>query len=351
MVAVNHLRAALKGSGISSGEFKETLSNGGGGGVRLADVLGCDEAKAELRQVLDFIAHPAKFASLGATIPKGILLVGPPGCGKTLIAKAVAGEAGVPFISLSGSDFTGEYAGVGTAKVKRLFAAARKHGKCIIFIDEIDTLGRRRSGGDSALAMDSESTLNQLLVEMDGFDQKNAAGPKAQSRFFGWSGSNSGSSSNYNNNNNNGGGCGILVLAGTNRRDMLDPALTRAGRFDRVVNVDPPDVHGRAQLFHRYMQHLPLAAFEGHAGAGAAAAQAAAALGSAGSRGGGGAAGNATEAADRNRALYATAVAQMTPGFTGAQAATLCNEVTSSKLLESRKRAPISISLFFSSSH
>jgi len=312
MVAVNHLRAALKGSGSSS-EFKETTACGG---VRLSDVLGCDEAKGELEQVLDFVAHPDKFSAMGATIPKGILLVGPPGCGKTLIAKAVAGEAGVPFISLSGSDFKGEYAGVGTAKVKRLFAAARKHEKCIIFIDEIDTLGRRRSGGDSALAMDSESTLNQLLVEMDGFDQKATSKP-ARRRSFSWLGGNRGSGSSG---SGGGGGSGILVLAGTNRRDMLDPALLRAGRFDRVVNIDPPDVHGRAQLFDRYMQALPLANFNDDADSDDGSHSSSTSEVS-------GAAANATEAADQNRALFATAVAQMTPGFTGAQAANLCNEV------------------------
>jgi len=322
MVAVNHLRAALKGSGSSS-EFKETTTHGGAGGVRLSDVLGCDEAKGELEQVLDFVAHPDKFTALGATIPKGILLVGPPGCGKTLIAKAVAGEAGVPFISLSGSDFKGEYAGVGTAKVKRLFAAARKHEKCIIFIDEIDTLGRRRSGGDSALAMDSESTLNQLLVEMDGFDQKSTSKPARRS-FSTWLGKSGSSGSGRVSGGR--GGSGILVLAGTNRRDMLDPALLRAGRFDRVVNIDPPDVHGRAQLFDRYMQTLPLAKFDDnksngeHDGTGQWSASGDSTTGST-------AAANATEAANQNRARFATAVAQMTHGFTGAQAATLCNEV------------------------
>mmetsp|Transcript_45442 Transcript_45442/g.89543 ORF Transcript_45442/g.89543 Transcript_45442/m.89543 type:complete len:275 (+) Transcript_45442:82-906(+) len=166
--AVNKLRAVVK----NSGEFKSTERND----VRLSDVMGCNEAKHELLQILEFIKNPQRFYDLGATIPKGVLLVGPPGTGKTLMAKAMAGEAGIPFISLSGSDFSSEWAGVGTAMVKRLFAKARGLGRCIIFIDEIDTIGRRRSGKDSAIAIDSESTLNQLLVEMDGFAQKSGGG-------------------------------------------------------------------------------------------------------------------------------------------------------------------------------
>ena len=161
------------------------------------------------------------------------------------MAKAMAGEAGVPFISLSGSDFSSEYAGVGTAMVKRLFRKARKCGRCIIFIDEIDTIGRRRSGKDSAIAIDSESTLNQLLVEMDGFDQKkNKKGKGLIGKFK---------------RRDNGLDGGILILAGTNRAEMLDKALTRAGRFDRIVNVDPPDISGRRELFAKYIEPLPLA--------------------------------------------------------------------------------------------
>jgi ATP-dependent Zn protease len=193
----------------------------------------------------NFHSPRQRFHKLGATIPKGVLLVGPPGTGKTLMAKAMAGEAGVPFISLSGSDFSSEYAGVGTAMVKRLFRKARKHGRCIIFIDEIDTIGRRRSGKDSAIAIDSESTLNQLLVEMDGFDQKK------KKKSGGLLGKLRGK--------RNGLDGGVLILAGTNRADMLDKALTRAGRFDRIVNVDPPDVAGRRELFAKYMEPLPLA--------------------------------------------------------------------------------------------
>jgi len=311
IVVVHHLRTALANQRSKIGKFKATSNRNAE--VRLADVLGCDDAKAELEQVVDFVAHPSKFTALGATIPKGILLVGPPGCGKTLIAKAVAGEAGMPFISLSGSDFTDQFVGVGTAKVKHLFSQARRQGKCIIFIDEIDTLGRRRNGGSSAMAMDHESTLNQLLVEMDGFNQK-LPSQRARSRFS-WRRKRRKTD-------------GILVIAGTNRRDILDPALTRAGRFDRIVNIDPPDVHGRTMLFNKYMEPLLLAEFAAQTSSQtnlARSSNSSTLVVTPGNNYTGGVA-NVTRSADQNRALYATALAKMTPGFTGAQTATLCNE-------------------------
>jgi ATP-dependent Zn protease len=326
IVVVHHLRAALANDRSKIGRFKAASNRNAE--VRLADVLGCDEAKIELKQVIDFVAHPSKFTTLGATIPKGILLVGPPGCGKTLIAKAVAGEAGMPFISLSGSDFADQYVGVGTAKVRRLFAQARRHGKCIIFIDEIDSLGRRRNGGSSSMAMDHESTLNQLLVEMDGFNQK-LPPQKATGRRLPWRRRRRKTD-------------GILVIAGTNRRDMLDPALTRAGRFDRVVNIDPPDIHGRTMLFQKYMEPLLLADFAAPVTAQTnSLASNISSIATSGNSTDGVA--NVTISAEQNRALYAATLAKMTPGFTGAQTATLCNEAALRAAVDaSSARAPVS---------
>lgn len=270
-------------------------------GVLFEDVVGCDEAKHELSDILQFIKNPEKFERLGAKLPKGVLLCGPPGTGKTLMAKAMAGEAGVPFISCAGSDFSSEYAGVGTATIKRLFAKARRFGRCIIFIDEIDTVGRKRSGSSSSVAMDGESTLNQLLVEMDGFDGQKQG--KIGSRFF---------SGLLGAPKNSGGGSQILVLAGTNRLSMLDDALTRAGRFDRIVNVDPPDILGRRALFSMYMEALPLAVPQDLE------LELVATVNQT----------NATHegAKDQSRQHLAMSLAAMTPGFTGAQIANTCNE-------------------------
>ncbi|QER42155.1 ATP-dependent metallopeptidase FtsH/Yme1/Tma family protein [Thermodesulfobacterium sp. TA1] len=186
--------------------------------VTFKDVAGVEEAKEELQEVVEFLKNPQKFTKLGARIPKGILLVGPPGTGKTLLAKAIAGEAGVPFFSISGSDFVEMFVGVGAARVRDLFAQAKAHAPCIVFIDEIDAVGRQRGAGLGGGHDEREQTLNQLLVEMDGFDTAE----------------------------------GIVVLAATNRPDILDPALLRPGRFDRQVFVPPPDVNGREAILKLY---------------------------------------------------------------------------------------------------
>ncbi|MEX2271973.1 MAG: ATP-dependent zinc metalloprotease FtsH [Vicinamibacterales bacterium] len=181
--------------------------------VTFDDVAGVDEAKDELREIVDFLKEPARFARLGGRVPRGVLLSGPPGTGKTLLARSIAGEAGVPFLFASGSEFVEMFAGVGAARIRRLFKDARKHGRCIIFIDEIDAVGRSR-GSKSLSHEEREQTLNQLLVEMDGFE----------------------------------GHGGIIVIAATNRHDILDPALLRPGRFDRQVSVGNPDVRGREEI-------------------------------------------------------------------------------------------------------
>jgi len=186
--------------------------------VTFKDVAGIEEAKEELQEVVEFLKNPQKFTKLGARIPKGILLVGPPGTGKTLLAKAIAGEAGVPFFSISGSDFVEMFVGVGAARVRDLFSQAKAHAPCIIFIDEIDAVGRQRGAGLGGGHDEREQTLNQLLVEMDGFDTAE----------------------------------GIVVLAATNRPDILDPALLRPGRFDRQIFVPPPDVNGREAILKLY---------------------------------------------------------------------------------------------------
>ena len=179
--------------------------------VRFADVAGAEEEKEELQEVVEFLKTPKKFSDLGARIPRGVLLVGPPGTGKTLFAKAVAGEAGVPFFSVSGSDFVEMYVGVGASRVRDLFDMAKKNQPCIIFIDEIDAVGRRRGAGLGGGHDEREQTLNQILVQMDGFETNE----------------------------------GVIVMAATNRADILDPALLRPGRFDRQIHVNLPDVKGR----------------------------------------------------------------------------------------------------------
>jgi len=223
--------------------FKQMSGAGGGGGqaftfakskaklfldkrppVTFDDVAGADEAKQELMEVVDFLKNPAKYKKLGARIPKGVLLVGPPGCGKTLLARATAGEAGVPFFSVSGSEFVELFVGVGAARVRDLFQQARKHAPCIVFIDEIDAVGRHRGAGLGGGHDEREQTLNQLLVEMDGFDSYS----------------------------------GIIVLAATNRPDILDPALLRPGRFDRRVVVDYPDKEGRKKILQIHMRGKPV---------------------------------------------------------------------------------------------
>ena len=192
--------------------------------VRFSDVAGAEEEKAELAEVVDFLKSPAKFSSLGARIPKGVLLVGPPGTGKTLFAKAVAGEAGVPFFSISGSDFVEMFVGVGASRVRDLFDAAKKNMPCIVFIDEIDAVGRQRGTGMGGGHDEREQTLNQLLVQMDGFESND----------------------------------GIIVMAATNRADILDPALLRPGRFDRQIFVNIPDVRGREAILKVHARNKPL---------------------------------------------------------------------------------------------
>ena len=193
--------------------------------VRFADVAGAEEEKDELQEVVEFLKTPKKFSDLGARIPRGVLLVGPPGTGKTLFAKAVAGEAGVPFFSVSGSDFVEMYVGVGAARVRDLFDLAKKNQPCIIFVDEIDAVGRRRGAGLGGGHDEREQTLNQILVQMDGFETNE----------------------------------GVIVMAATNRADILDPALLRPGRFDRQIHVNLPDVKGREQILKVHARNKPIA--------------------------------------------------------------------------------------------
>ncbi len=193
--------------------------------VTFADVAGCDESKEELQEVVEFLKDPGKFASLGARIPKGVLLLGPPGAGKTLLARACSGEAEVPFFSISGSDFVEMFVGVGAARVRDMFEQAKKYNPCIVFIDEIDAVGRQRGAGLGGGHDEREQTLNQLLVEMDGFDET----------------------------------AGIILIAATNRPDILDPALLRPGRFDRQIVVDRPDLKGREAILKVHVKKVKLA--------------------------------------------------------------------------------------------
>uniref|UniRef100_A0A8D3BJF3 AAA+ ATPase domain-containing protein n=1 Tax=Scophthalmus maximus TaxID=52904 RepID=A0A8D3BJF3_SCOMX len=222
-------------------------------GVRFKDVAGCEEAKLEIVEFVDFLKNPCQYQALGAKIPKGALLSGPPGNGKTLLAKATAGEANVPFITISGSEFQEMFVGVGPARMRDMFAKARRNAPCILFIDEIDAVGRKRGRGNDQ--SEQENTLNQLLVEMDGFN----------------------SSTN------------VVVLAGTNRADILDPALMRPGRFDRHIYIGPPDITGRASIFKVHLKPLKL---------------------------------DSSIEAD----ALARKLAALTPGFTGADVANVCNE-------------------------
>ncbi|TFG63625.1 MAG: ATP-dependent metallopeptidase FtsH/Yme1/Tma family protein [Nitrospirales bacterium] len=192
--------------------------------ITFADVAGVDEAKQEVVEIIEFLKDPQKFQKLGGRIPKGVLIVGPPGTGKTLLAKAIAGEAGVPFFSISGSDFVEMFVGVGASRVRDLFEQGKKHAPCIIFIDEIDAVGRLRGAGLGGGHDEREQTLNQLLVEMDGFDTTE----------------------------------GVILIAATNRPDVLDPALLRPGRFDRQVVVNRPDVRGRAEILHVHTKKVPI---------------------------------------------------------------------------------------------
>ena len=236
---------------MNFGKSKAKLYNEDKKKVRFRDVAGADEEKQELVEVVEFLKDPRKYAELGARIPKGVLLVGPPGTGKTLLARATAGEAGVPFFSISGSDFVEMFVGVGASRVRDLFETAKKNAPCIIFIDEIDAVGRQRGAGLGGGHDEREQTLNQLLVEMDGF----------------------------------GGNEGIIMIAATNRADILDPALLRPGRFDRQIRVDRPDVIGREAVLKVHARNKP---FEEH--------------------------------------VNLKAIAQRTPGFSGADLENLLNE-------------------------
>lgn len=227
--------------------------------VNFNDVAGADEAKEELKEVVEFLKEPKKFVSIGAKIPKGVLLVGPPGTGKTLLARAIAGEAGVPFFSISGSDFVEMFVGVGASRVRDLFEQGKKNAPCIIFIDEIDAVGRLRGAGLGGGHDEREQTLNQLLVEMDGFETNE----------------------------------GVIIIAATNRPDVLDPALLRPGRFDRQVVVDTPDIKGREKILAVHTRKIPL-----------------------------------------GRDVDLKVIARGTPGFTGADLANLVNEAA---LLTARK--------------
>merc|ERR1711990_1438198 len=222
--------------------------------VAFKDVAGCEEAKIEIMEFVNFLKNPGQYTDLGAKIPKGAILTGPPGTGKTLIAKATAGEANVPFLSVSGSEFLEMFVGVGPARVRDMFATARKTAPCILFIDEIDAVGRKRGGRNIGGQSEAENTLNQLLVEMDGF---------------------------------NTGSTNVIVLAATNRVDILDPALMRPGRFDRQIYVPAPDIKGRASIFKVHLGELKT---------------------------------------DEDKGLLSKKMAALTPGFTGADIANVCNE-------------------------
>ncbi|KMY48174.1 ATP-dependent zinc metalloprotease FtsH [Peribacillus loiseleuriae] len=263
------LNQAQGGGGrvMNFGKSKAKLYNDDKKKVRFNDVAGADEEKQELVEVVEFLKDPRKFVELGARIPKGVLLVGPPGTGKTLLARAVAGEAGVPFFSISGSDFVEMFVGVGASRVRDLFENAKKNSPCIIFIDEIDAVGRQRGAGLGGGHDEREQTLNQLLVEMDGF----------------------------------GGNEGIIIIAATNRADILDPALLRPGRFDRQITVGRPDVKGREAVLQVHARNKPLA-----------------------------------ESVDLK------AIAQRTPGFSGADLENLLNEAALVAARQDKKKIDMS---------
>ncbi len=222
---MRQMQGGGKGGAFSFGKSKARLLDEATNTVTFADVAGCDEAKEEVSELVEFLRDPSKFQKLGGRIPRGVLMVGNPGTGKTLLAKAIAGEAKVPFFSISGSDFVEMFVGVGAARVRDMFEQAKKNAPCIIFIDEIDAVGRQRGAGLGGGNDEREQTLNQLLVEMDGFE----------------------------------GTAGVIVIAATNRPDVLDPALLRPGRFDRQVVVPLPDIRGREQILMVHMRKVPVA--------------------------------------------------------------------------------------------
>jgi cell division protease FtsH len=248
---MRQMQGGGKGGAFSFGKSKARLIDENNNPVNFGDVAGCDEAKGEVAELVDFLKDPAKFQKLGGRIPRGVLLVGPPGTGKTLLARAIAGEAKVPFFSISGSDFVEMFVGVGAARVRDMFENAKKQAPCIIFIDEIDAVGRHRGAGTGGGNDEREQTLNQMLVEMDGFEANS----------------------------------GVIVIAATNRSDVLDKALLRPGRFDRQVFVGLPDIRGREQILKVHMRKVPL-----------------------------------------NQDVDAAVIARGTPGFSGADLANLVNE-------------------------
>src|SRR6186997_586068 len=222
---MRQMQGGGRGGAFSFGKSRARMMDEASNNVTFADVAGCEEAKEEVAELVDFLRDPTKFQKLGGRIPRGVLMVGNPGTGKTLLARAIAGEAKVPFFSISGSDFVEMFVGVGAARVRDMFEQAKKHAPCIIFIDEIDAVGRQRGAGLGGGNDEREQTLNQLLVEMDGFETNS----------------------------------GVIVIAATNRPDVLDPALLRPGRFDRQVVVPLPDIRGRDQILQVHMRKVPLA--------------------------------------------------------------------------------------------
>ncbi|MDZ7939208.1 MAG: ATP-dependent zinc metalloprotease FtsH [Rhodoferax sp.] len=258
---MRQMQGGGKGGAFSFGKSKARLLDENTNTVTFADVAGCDEAKEEVKEVVDFLKDPSKFQKLGGRIPRGLLLVGPPGTGKTLLAKSIAGEAKVPFFSISGSDFVEMFVGVGASRVRDMFENAKKNAPCIIFIDEIDAVGRQRGAGLGGGNDEREQTLNQMLVEMDGFETN----------------------------------VGVIVVAATNRPDILDAALLRPGRFDRQVYVTLPDIRGREQILNVHMRKVPL-----------------------------------------GQDVSAMTIARGTPGMSGADLANLCNEAA---LMAARRNA------------
>ncbi len=260
---MRQMQGGGKGGAFSFGKSKARMLDENNNQITFADVAGCDEAKEEVKEVVDFLKDPAKFQKLGGRIPRGLLLVGPPGTGKTLLAKGIAGEAKVPFFSISGSDFVEMFVGVGAARVRDMFDNAKKNAPCIIFIDEIDAVGRQRGAGLGGGNDEREQTLNQMLVEMDGFETN----------------------------------VGVIVVAATNRPDILDAALLRPGRFDRQVYVTLPDIRGREQVLNVHMRKVPL-----------------------------------------GQDVNASVIARGTPGMSGADLANLCNEAA---LMAARRGARV----------
>jgi cell division protease FtsH len=260
---MRQMQGGGKGGAFSFGKSRAKMTDENANQITFADVAGCDEAKEEVKEVVDFLKDPAKFQKLGGRIPRGMLLVGPPGTGKTLLAKSISGEAKVPFFSISGSDFVEMFVGVGASRVRDMFENAKKHAPCIIFIDEIDAVGRQRGAGLGGGNDEREQTLNQMLVEMDGFETN----------------------------------LGVIVVAATNRPDILDAALLRPGRFDRQVYVTLPDVKGREQILAVHMRKIPV-----------------------------------------GQDVNPNVIARGTPGMSGADLANLCNE---SALMAARRNARV----------